>query len=131
MNTRQWYESLSKPNWAPQPEIFGKVWSFIYPIIFAVNIAIVLLLSKGKISYVIALPFWLNLFFNLIYTPVQFGLRNQLVSTIVILLVLITIIWSMIAIFPFNKWIAVAYIPYLVWVAIATVLQINIWWLNR
>ena len=131
MDTRQWYESLKKPDWAPQPEVFGRVWSVIYPIIFGVNIYVVYLLSKGKITWVIALPFWLNLLFNFAYTPIQFGLRNQLISTIVILSVLITIIWSMVAIYPHSKWAALAYAPYLVWVSIATVLQINLWWLNR
>lgn len=131
MDTRQWYESLKKPTWAPQPEVFGRVWSVIYPIIFGVNIYVVYLLSKGKITWVVALPFWLNLVFNFAYTPVQFGLRNQLLSTIVILLVLITIIWSMVAIYPHSKWVTLAYAPYLIWVGIATVLQINLWWLNR
>ena len=131
MDTRKWYESLKKPEWAPQPEVFGRVWSVIYPIIFGVNIYVIYLLSKGKITWVVALPFWLNLLFNFAYTPIQFGLRNQLVSTIAILLVLITIIWSMIAIYPHSKWTALAFAPYLIWVGIATVLQINLWWLNR
>jgi translocator protein len=131
MDTRQWYEQLKKPEWSPQPEFFGQVWSVIYPIIFGVNIYVVYLLSKGKITWVVALPFWLNLFFNLVYTPIQFGLRNQLVSSFVILLVLVTIIWSMIAIYTHSKWVTLAYVPYLVWVSIASVLQVSLWWLNR
>lgn len=131
MDTRQWYESLIKPNWAPQPEVFGRVWSIIYPIIFAVNIYVIMLLNGGKITWIIALPFWLNLFFNLAYTPIQFGFRNQFISSVVILLVFFTIIWCMVAIFPYSKWITLAYIPYLIWVGIASILQINLWWLNR
>jgi tryptophan-rich sensory protein len=131
MNTREWYESLTKPSWAPQPDVFGKVWSVIYPIIFGVNILIIVLLTSGKISWIVALPFWINLLLNFAYTPIQFGLRNQFLSSIVILLVFFTIIWCMVAIFPYSKWITVAYIPYLAWVGIASVLQINLWWLNR
>lgn len=131
MDTRQWYESLNKPSWAPEPEVFGRVWSIIYPIIFIVNIYVLVLLYNGKINWLIALPFWLNLFFNFLYTPVQFGLKNQSLSSIVILLVFFTIIWCMVAIFPYSKWLTIAYIPYLVWVGIASVLQINLWWLNR
>jgi tryptophan-rich sensory protein len=131
MDTRQWYESLNKPKWAPKPEVFGRVWSVIYPIIFIVNIYVLVLLSKGTILWQIALPFWLNLFFNFAYTPIQFGLRNQLISTFAILLVLITIVWSMVAILPYSSWSFVAFIPYLLWVSIASVLQISLWWLNR
>lgn len=131
MDTREWYNALRKPDWAPQPEVFGRVWSVIYPIIFGVNIYVVYLLSKGRITWVVALPFWLNLLFNFAYTPIQFGLRNQFVSTIVILLVLVTIIWSMITIYSHSKWVTLAYVPYLIWVGIASVLQVNLWWLNR
>lgn len=131
MDTRQWYESLTKPSWAPQTDVFGRVWSVIYPIIFAVNIYVLVLLNNNKITWIIALPFWLNLFFNLAYTPIQFGFRNQFMSSIVILLVFFTIIWCMVAIFPYSKWVTVAYVPYLLWVGIASVLQISLWWLNR
>jgi tryptophan-rich sensory protein len=131
MDTREWYESLKKPGWAPLPEVFGRVWSVIYPIIFAVNIYVVYMLSAGTVTWLIALPFWLNLFFNLAFTPLQFGLRKQLLSTICILLVLSTILLSMIIIYPYSLVAVVAFIPYLLWVSIASVLQISLWWLNR
>jgi len=126
-----WYDTIKKPSWAPEPWVFGRVWSVLYIIIFAVNIYVLMFLSKGQISWKVALPFWLNLFFNFIFTPIQFGLRNQFLASLVIVAVLVTIIWSMIAIWPSSKWLTLAFIPYLVWVGIATVLQLSIWWLNR
>ena len=130
MDTRERYHALKKPSWAPHESVFGQVWSVIYPIIFAVNFYIIVLLVQDKISYRTAIPFWLNLFFNIIFTPIQFGLRNNLLAVIDILLVFITIIWSMIAIWPVNKLITLAFLPYLVWVGIASVLQISIWLKN-
>lgn len=130
MNTQEWYRSLKKPSWAPHESVFGQVWSVIYPIIFAVNFYIIVLLVQDKITYRTALPFWLNLFFNLIFTPIQFGLRNNLLAMIDILLVFVTIIWSMVAIWPVNKFITLAFLPYLIWVGIASVLQISIWLKN-
>ena len=126
MDSQQWYRSLNKPSWAPHESVFGQVWSVLYPIIFAVNIYVIVLLAQGKISVWVALPFWLNLYFNLIFTPIQFGLRNNLLAAIDIVLVLATIIWAMAAIFPVNRFIALAFVPYLIWVSIATVLQIAI-----
>jgi len=130
MDTKEWYSALKKPSWAPHESVFGQVWSVIYPIIFAVNIYVVILLIQDKITYKTALPFWLNLFFNLMFTPIQFGLRNNLLAVIDILLILVTIIWSMIAIWPVQKFITIAFVPYLIWVAIASALQISIWLKN-
>jgi translocator protein len=123
MDSTSWYRSLKKPSWAPQEWVFGTVWSILYPIIFAVNIYIFSLYIKGKIGLSVAIPFWLNLFFNLIFTILQFGLRNNLLAMIDIYLILATIMWAIIVIWPISKISAVAFVPYLVWVAIATVLQ--------
>ncbi|MEZ4103426.1 MAG: tryptophan-rich sensory protein [Candidatus Paceibacterota bacterium] len=52
-------------------------------------------------------------------------------AAIDIVLVLGTLIWAMIVIWPYAKWIAYANIPYLLWVCFATVLQLSITYLNR
>lgn len=126
MQEESWYRQLNKPRWAPDEKVFGQVWSKLYVVIAIVNIWVVVLLIQNKIDWKIALPFWLNLFFNAIFTPIQFGLKNNLLATFDILLVLITIVWAMWVIWPHAYWLALAYIPYLVWVGIATVLQISI-----
>lgn len=130
MNYSSWYARLKKPAWAPAEQLFGQVWSILYPIIFGVNIYVLYLLSTGKISWRVALPFWINLALNFLFTPLQFGLRNQILSSIDIILVFLTVIWCMVAIWPHNKWVALLFVPYLIWVAIASVLQINITLLN-
>ncbi|MFZ1483935.1 MAG: TspO/MBR family protein, partial [Candidatus Saccharimonadales bacterium] len=99
------------------------VWSMLYPIIIAVNIYVVVLLTQSKITWLVALPFWLNLFFNVLFTPIQFGLRNNWLAVADIFLVLITIVWAMVAIWPYAKIATIAFVPYLVWVCIATALQ--------
>ena len=48
-----------------------------------------------------------------------------------IVLVLTTIVWAMVAIYPHAKWITYIQIPYLLWVSFATVLQLTITYLNR
>ncbi|MCX6752378.1 MAG: tryptophan-rich sensory protein [Candidatus Nomurabacteria bacterium] len=73
----------------------------------------------------------MNLVFNFIFTPLQFGLKSNLLSAIDILFVLGTIIWAMIAIYPHARWITYIQIPYLLWVSFATVLQLTITYLNR
>jgi tryptophan-rich sensory protein len=131
MDFQTYYAKLIKPSWAPSPDVIGLIWSILYPIIIGVNAIVIYMLTKGKITWLVALPFWLNLAFNLAFTPVQFGLRNQLLAAIVVVLIWLTIIWAMVAIWPHNKWLAIAYIPYLTWVTIAGVLQLSITAANR
>ena len=128
---QSWYVGLVKPSWTPDPSTIGLIWSLLYPIIIAVNIAVIYKLKQGEIGLAVALPFWLNVGFNLAFTPVQFGLRNLALACVVILLVWGTIIWSMVAIWPHSKWLAIAFVPYFIWVTIASLLQINITLANR
>jgi benzodiazapine receptor len=130
MNSYNWYSQLIKPSWAPPSWIFGPVWSFLYILIALSFGKVFLMFWQKQISFIIALPFILNLIFNFIFTPLQFGLKNNLLSAIDILLVLGTLIWAMIVIYPYSKSITYIQIPYLVWVMFATILQLTITYLN-
>jgi translocator protein len=45
-------------------------------------------------------------------------------------LILGTLLWALVAIWPRVRWVALVNIPYLLWVMFATVLQFSITWLN-
>jgi benzodiazapine receptor len=126
-----WYSQLIKPSWAPPSWLFGPVWTFLYVLIAISFGKVFLMFFQKQIPFIVVLPFILNLLFNFIFTPIQFGLKNNLLAGADILLVLATLIWAMIAIYPHMKWITYVQIPYLLWVCFATVLQLTITWLNR
>ncbi len=131
MNTYNWYSQLIKPTWAPPSWLFGPVWTVLYAII-AVSFGTVFYKALTKqIPWMVALPFALNLIFNFAFTPIQFGLKNNLLASIDILLAFITIIWAMVAIYPYTRWLAYMQIPYLLWVSFASILQITITFLNK
>lgn len=88
------------------------------------------MVSKRKLKTSVALPFVLNLIFNFAFTTLQFGLKNNLLAAIDILLVFVTILWMFWAIWPKRKWIVYVNIPYLLWVGFATVLQLSVTFLN-
>ncbi len=131
MNEYNWYSTLIKPSWSPPAWLFGPVWSILYFIIAISFGKVFIMLAQKQITFLVALPFILNLVFNFIFTPIQFGLKNNYLAAIDILLVLGTLIWAIIAIYPSLKWVAFAQIPYLVWVSFATVLQLTVTYLNR
>jgi benzodiazapine receptor len=126
-----WYAQLIKPFFAPPASVFAPVWTVLY-IIIAVSFGYVLLQTlKRRFPFSVLLPFILNLAFNLAYTPLQFGLKNNALASIDILLVLGTLVWALAAVWPRARWVALVNVPYLLWVAFATVLQLSITWLNR
>lgn len=126
-----WYASLMKPSFAPPAWIFGPVWTVLYVIIAITFLRVFWLSFRHVIPGKISIPFVLNLIFNLIYSPIQFGLQNNYLAALDILLVLGTLIWAMAAIWPYVRRLAYWQIPYLAWVSFATVLQLTITWLNR
>ena len=133
MPTHDWYSQLIKPSWSPPAWLFGPVWTVLY-IIIAVSFGSVIYKAfTGGVQWLIALPFVLNLVFNFAFTSIQFGLKNNLLASIDILLVLITLVWALVAIWqsvPELRWVVYVNIPYLVWVSFATVLQLTITSLN-
>ncbi len=127
----EWYQQLIRPSWSPPSWLFGPVWTFLYILIAVSFFRVFQLTFQKRISFIVALPFILNLIFNFAFTPLQFGLRNNFLAAVDIILVLITLVWAMIVIYPHQKWITFAQIPYLLWVGFATVLQLTITYLNR
>ena len=130
MTWMEWYDSLWKPSWTPQPSTIGLIWQILYPIIIVTFGFVFVQALRSKVQAWVMLPFAINLVANLVFTPIQFGWRNLPLAAFDIVIVLATIIWAMIAVWPHYKWIALAQVPYLVWVAIATVLQLSITWMN-
>lgn len=128
--TYNWYSKLLKPSWAPPASLFGPVWTFLYLVIFATYSWATYLAFKGKMKYSVLLPFFLNAVFNALFTPIQFGLKNNLLALVDIILVLATLVWAMAAVWKYEKRIAIANIPYLLWVCFATILQTSITILN-
>jgi len=131
MNTYNWYSQLIKPSWSPPSWLFGPVWTFLYGLIAISFGRVFYLVYQKQLPFIVALPFALNLIFNFAFTPLQFGLKNNLLAAADILLVLITLAWAIIAIYPHVRWLAYIQIPYFLWVLFATVLQLTITYLNK
>ena len=130
MSTQEWYAQLIRPDWAPPSWLFGPVWSVLYAIIFLSFGYVFWKCVRREWSWTVGLPFVVNLIANLAFSPLQFGLQNNLLAALDIIVVLATLVWMMIAVWPRARWVALVNIPYLLWVSFATVLQLTITYLN-
>jgi tryptophan-rich sensory protein len=126
----EWYDSLIKPEWTPEPATIGLVWQILYPIIFVTFGFVFVQAIRRKVPWQAAVPFAVNLAANLAFTPIQFGLRSLFLAAADILVVWGTILWMIAAIWRYYRWVALAQVPYLIWVSIATTLQLSISWSN-
>ena len=131
MDSYNSYQALIKPTWSPPSWVFGPVWTVLY-VLIAVSFGKVFLgVWQKELPLYVAVPFALNLIFNFSFTWIQFGLKNNELAALDILLILGTLIWAMVAVYPSVRWITYIQIPYLLWVSFATVLQLTITFLNR
>ena len=129
-NTYNWYQTLIKPSWAPPSWLFGPVWTALY-IIIAISFGLVFYKVYSKeLPGKVAVPFVLNLLFNFTFTPLQFGLKSNVLAALDIILVLATLVLAFFSIKPYYKWVVLVNIPYLLWVSFATILQFTITYLN-
>lgn len=125
-----WYQQLLKPSWAPPSYLFGPVWTVLY-ILIAISFGFVFFqVYKKKLPRNVAVPFILNLICNSLFSPLQFGLQNNLLAAVDIILVLGTLLWAIYTIRHLRPWVAFIQIPYLSWVTFATALQLTVTYLN-
>lgn len=129
-NWLEWYNGLVKPEWTPAPSTIGLIWQILYPIIIVTFGFVFVQAIRKKLPWPVALPFAINLVANVIFTPIQFGMRNLLLAAVDILIVWISIIWLAVVVWNHYRWVSLAQIPYFVWVSLATVLQLSITWNN-
>ena len=129
--SKEWYRELRKPSWAPPSWIFGPVWSILY-VIIAISYGFVAYQAySGIVPVWLLVLFALNLIFNFLYSPIQFGLRNLVLATVDIIFVLGSLAIALISVYAYSPWVLFVNIPYLAWVSFATILQCTIMLMNR
>jgi benzodiazapine receptor len=126
MNTQFKYNTYEKPDWAPPPSTFGKVWSFLYVTIFITNAWI--LTNQDKIGPAVLPLYVLNLVSNLLYMPATFASDNWALGTILIVITLISLFAGTLGLVQSNApmWVIALQIPYIIWMCIATTLHMTI-----
>lgn len=127
---RSWYEALEKPFFAPEPFVFGLAWGIIYPLMALALVWTMYLRVKSRVPASFLYLYLANIALNLTFTPTLIVTQNNVLISLHITLVLLTLAWLMLRAWRLSKVVFVLLVPYLLWGAFATVLQISLTVLN-
>jgi tryptophan-rich sensory protein len=121
-----WYVTLIKPSFNPPSWVFGPVWTILY---LMMGIALYLVwIKKKEVKAFIA--FGTQMFLNVLWSVLFFGLQKPLYAFVEIILLWIAILFTIIYFYRINKTSAYLLIPYISWVSFAAFLNFFIYILN-
>lgn len=125
-----WYAAIKKPWFNPPNWIFGPVWTLLF---LMMGLSLYLVLTKSfrekKVKQNL-LFFGIQLTLNTLWSFLFFFLKNPLLGLIEILVLWVSILFTIIQFWKIDKRAAYLLLPYLFWVSFATLLNFYIWMLN-
>ncbi len=120
-----WYENIVRIFFAQPVFVSKPIWSIFYLIILITFVVVFYKVFTGKYENAVAVPFLCNIVFNVAYAPLHFYYRDYFFSTVDIILIFITILWAIVAIWPKSKIIGLIQLPYFFWVTYALIVHFN------
>ena len=125
-----WYTALIKPGFNPPNWIFGPVWTLLY---LLMGFSLFLVWKKGlKKKYVKEglIIFGIQIFLNVLWSLLFFGLQSPLLAFIEIIFLWAAVLFMIVYFYKVNKTAAYVQIPYILWVSFAALLNLSIVLLN-
>jgi tryptophan-rich sensory protein len=126
-----WYAALNKPAFSPPNWLFGPVWTILY-LMMAVAAYLVWQKGLGDKRVRLALGvFLVQLALNSLWSIVFFGWHSLWGAYAVIILLWLTLLWTIVQFFRLSPLAGWLLIPYILWVSFASVLNLAVAILNR
>jgi benzodiazapine receptor len=125
-----WYQTLIKPSFTPPSYVFGPVWTILY-LMMAIALWVYIEKSSPHTKLWGYVFFAFQLFFNLIWTYLFFGLESPGIALVDIALLWIAIALTIYAFYQVTPLAAYLLIPYFIWVSYACALNLSFYHLNR
>ncbi|MFH1462170.1 MAG: tryptophan-rich sensory protein [bacterium] len=132
-----WYAGLEKPSFSPPNWIFGPVWITLY---FLMGVAAFLIWSSRKkasdrkrrkeIKIALSL-FGVQLFLNVAWSIIFFGLKNPGWALFEIIILWLAILATIVAFSKISRLTVWLLLPYILWVSFAAYLNYAIFALNQ
>ena len=125
-----WYAVLRKPWFTPPNWLFGPIWLTLY-FLMGISLYLVFESKRNKAKEKPALwAFGIQLFLNVLWSVLFFGMHYLLYGFIEIVLLWISIAVTIILFFKVSKVAAYLLLPYILWVTIAASLNYYVFILN-
>jgi translocator protein len=126
---KNWFPTLVKPSWNPPSYLFGPVWTSLFTLM---GISVWQIIQSNHTNKKKALQlFGLQFLLNMLWTILFFTLHSPGLALIEIVLLLISIAYTIYSFYGIKKSAAYLLVPYIAWVSFATVLNATIFYLNR
>jgi benzodiazapine receptor len=125
-NMHQWYETIQRSPLTPPNDTFSIVWTILY-VLIAMSGWIIY--KKPWFFYVrgIKILYGIQLFLNLIWTPLFFNFHWVGGALVCLLLLVVVVFLIMVLCYRHIKIVSILFAPYFLWLLFATYLNGYIW----
>lgn len=124
-----WYELLQKPAWTPPNWVFPVVWPTLY-VMMGIAAWIIWKMKEITLSATEFNWFFVQLVLNALWSWIFFGMQMIATGLAEILLLWISILFTIFLFWNRNRIAGMLLLPYLLWVSYASALNFAIWQLN-
>jgi len=125
-----WYASLAKPTFSPPNWLFAPVWTTLYILMGVAFFLVWRKSAKNKNFKISAALFALQLFLNVLWSAVFFGMHSLAGGLAVIILLWLAILANIIWFWRSSRAAGALMVPYIAWVSFAAFLNYVVWTLN-
>ncbi len=129
-SVQNWYPTLVKVSWNPPAWVFGPVWTALYIMIAVSGWRVWVSIGKNQFKNSAMHWYFFQLFINLMWSILFFGLKNHVAGLLDIFILLVSIIITIRKFIRIDKLAAMLLVPYLLWVSYALTLNAGIVYLN-
>ena len=126
-----WYDTLQKPNFQPPDWLFGPAWTVIFTLTAIAGYRAWMAAEPGAEANFILALFLINAALNAAWSGLFFTLRRPDWALAEVVLLWLSILALILAIWPIESIAALLLVPYLLWVSFAAKLNLAIVELNR
>ena len=127
-NVSNGFEGINKPSFTPPAVVFPIAWTILY---ILMGISSYLIYESDDIHKMDALKLYgVQLVINALWSIFFFNLKWFLFSFILVLIILFLVIVMTFKFYKINKTAAYLQIPYILWLLFASVLSLNVYFLN-
>jgi benzodiazapine receptor len=125
-----WYASIQKPAFTPPNWVFAPVWTTLF-LLMGISLYLVWDRGLGRKDVKFAVyVFGFQLFLNILWSVLFFGLQNPFLALVEIALLWIAILVNIVFFYRISRKAGILLVPYIIWVTLASALNYGVWVLN-